>query len=125
MTGQAPSSRPTTLHIAIAGPCGSGKTTLAEGLRAAGYRAHQIVQEHSYVPAMWEKITRPDLLIYLDAGYAVCTDRKRLNWLPSEYEEQIARLAHARQHCDLHIRTDELTPGEVLARALEFLRARA
>ena len=119
-TGPSPSSP----HIAIVGPCGAGKTTLAEGLRAAGYRAHQIAQEHSYVPEMWARITQPDVLIYLEASYESCTRRKKLDWLPREYEQQLQRLAHARENCDIALQTDDLTPEEILAEALQFLATR-
>ena len=114
---------PSSPHIAIVGPCGAGKTTLAEGLRAAGYRAHQIAPEHSYVPEMWARITQPDVLIYLEASFEACTQRKQLDWLPREYDQQLRRLAHARTHCDLKIPTDDLTPDEILARALRFLES--
>jgi deoxyadenosine/deoxycytidine kinase len=110
------------LRIAIVGPCAAGKTTLAEALRGRGYNARQIVQEHSFVPAMWQIITKPDVLIYLDASYDVCTRRKGFNWLPHEHAEQIRRLAHARQHCHIYIHTDQLTPAEVLKRVMAALR---
>ena len=57
--------------IGIVGPCGAGKTTLAQGLRGKGYRARAIVQEHSYVQDMWQRITKPDILIFLQASCTV------------------------------------------------------
>jgi thymidylate kinase len=102
------------LRIAIVGPCGSGKTTLALELQARGLEARQIVQEHSFVPEMWQIITGPDLLIYLDASHDVCNRRKNLGWTPEEHAEQLRRLEHARQHSDLYILTDSLSPEEVL-----------
>jgi deoxyadenosine/deoxycytidine kinase len=110
-----------TLRIAIVGPCAAGKTTLAHALQIRGWHARQIVQEHSYVPAMWQRFTEPDVLIYLDASYEVCTQRKNLNWLPHEHAEQDRRLEHARRHCHIYIQTDKLTPEEVLERALAEL----
>lgn len=109
------------LLIAIAGPCAAGKSTLAQGLQAHGLNAKQIVQEHSYVPRMWQLLTRPDVLVYLDASYEVCTHRKSLNWQPKEYAEQVRRLSHAREHCDVYVFTDPLSPTEVLARVLEAI----
>ena len=53
--------------IGVVGPCAAGKTTLIAGLRNHGYTAKHIAQEHSYVPAMWQLLTNPDILIYLDA----------------------------------------------------------
>lgn len=109
------------LRIAIVGPCAAGKSTLARGLRAHGYDARQIVQEHSYVPQMWAVLTRPDLLVYLDASHAASLRRKDLRWSPREHAEQLRRLAHARQHCDVYLHTDDLTPQQVLAAVLKRL----
>jgi len=109
------------LKIGIVGPCAAGKSTLVAGLKARGILAHHIAQEHSYVPAMWRKITNPDLLIYLDVSYESSLRRRHLDWTPAEYEEQLRRLAHARQHADLIVDTDHLTPTEVLAEVLRFL----
>ncbi len=108
--------------IAIVGPCASGKTTLAEGLQAHGYNARQIAQEHSYVQDMWKQITDPDILIYLDASFETCTERKQLNWKQKEFDEQVRRLSHAIENCDLYIFTDDLAPGEILERALSALK---
>lgn len=110
--------------IGIVGPCGSGKSTLIGGLENAGYKCRHIAQEHSYVPYMWQRITNPDILIYLNASFESCTARRRLNWLESDYEEQLRRLSHARQHADLVIETDERTIDSVLACAMEFLGGR-
>ncbi len=107
--------------IGIVGPCGSGKSTLASKLAAHGVRCRAIAQEHSYVPAMWQRITRPDLLVFLDASFETCTRRRRLNWDLWEYEEQLRRLQHASAHADLHVQTDRLTPDEVLQAVLDGL----
>jgi deoxyadenosine/deoxycytidine kinase len=113
------------LSIGIVGPCATGKSTLAQALNEHGFGARQIVQEHSYVPDMWKVISKPDYLIYLDASFEVCSQRKTLLWNRSEFEEQIDRLAHARMHCDLYLMTDELTEELVLKSALQALEARA
>ncbi|MBI3738133.1 MAG: hypothetical protein HY258_03700, partial [Chloroflexi bacterium] len=94
------------------------------GLEREGFHCRHIAQEHSYVPSMWQKITNPDLLIFLNASFEVSTRRRRLNWTEADYAEQQNRLAHARQHADLLIETDALTPAEVLARAMEFLQTK-
>ena len=109
--------------IAIVGPCASGKTTLAARLQREGYSARQIVQEHSYVADMWKVLSMPDLLIFLDATFATCNQRKALNWLENEYLEQRRRLRHAKQHCDLYLETDALTPEQVLQAVLQALQA--
>ncbi len=111
--------------IGVVGPCGSGKSTLIAGLEIAGYRCRHIAQEHSYVPYMWQHITHPDVLIYLNASFETCTGRRKLNWLPADYDEQLRRLSHARQHADLIIETDPLAISQVLQIALDFLRGRA
>lgn len=107
--------------IGVVGPCGSGKSTLIAGLESLGYGCRHIAQEHSYVPAMWQKIARPDVLIFLDASFPVSTARRRLNWQRQDFDEQCRRLAHARQHAHLVIDTDPLTPEEVLQQALTYL----
>lgn len=111
------------LLIGVVGPCGAGKSTLIAGLEREGFQCRHIAQEHSYVPGMWKKITNPDLLIFLDSSFEVCTRRRQLNWTQADYDEQQHRLAHARQHADLLIETDPLSPVEVLERVLEFLQA--
>jgi adenylate kinase family enzyme len=109
------------LKIGIVGPCGSGKTTLVAGLKQTGIQARSIAQEHSFVPEMWKRLTNPDLLIYLHASYPLTVLRKKLDWTPTEYEEQLHRLRHARQNANLVIDTDPLAPIEVLQKTIIFL----
>jgi guanylate kinase len=111
--------------IGVVGPCGSGKSTLMQGLERYGYACRHIAQEHSYVPTMWQKISKPDILIFLDASFLVSTARRKLNWQKKDYEEQVRRLEHARQHAHLVIETDDLNPEQVLQRALEYLQSAA
>jgi len=111
--------------IGVVGPSGAGKSTLIARLERAGFRCTHIAQEHSYVGAMWQRIAKPDFLVFLNASYATCTRRRHLRWLEADHAEEMRRLEHARLHADLLIETDERTPPEVLALALEFLeRAR-
>jgi cytidylate kinase len=70
---------------------------------------------------MWQKITNPDILIFLDASFPVSTARRRLNWQKQDHEEQLRRLTHARQHANIVIETDDLTPEQVLQTALDYL----
>ncbi len=113
------------MRIKVVGPCASGKTVLVERLRAAGYDAHQCLQEHSYVPDMWRRIDPPEVLIFLDAELSTLRRRRpRSDWSPELLREQHRRLAHARAHCDLYLATDRLTPEEVYARVRAFLEAR-
>ena len=86
--------------IGIVGPCGAGKSTLAEGLKAHGYITRAIAQEHSFVKDMWQR---------------------SLNWTEAEWQEQQRRLRHAREHADFYLDTDPLSISEVLEKALDFL----
>mgnify|MGYP000906944216 CR=1 FL=1 len=113
-----------TLLIGIVGPCGSGKSTLQAGLEKHGYRCRHIAQEHSYVKQMWQVITKPDLLIFLECSFENCTDRRKLNWLISDYQEQQRRLSHAHEHANLIIDTNIKNPEQVLDTALKFLEKR-
>lgn len=107
--------------VGIVGPCGSGKSTLIAALEGHGFACRHIAQEHSYVKDMWKRITNPDAPIFLQASFPVCTARRRLNWNESDYAEQQRRLAHALEHANLVVDTDNLTPQEVAQRVLEFL----
>ena len=108
--------------IGVVGPCGSGKSTLIAGLEKRGYVCRHIAQEHSYVQAMWQRITKPDILIFLDASFPVSTARRKLTWQRTDHDEQYRRLAHARQHANVVIDTDALTPEQVLQKVLHFLQ---
>jgi deoxyadenosine/deoxycytidine kinase len=108
--------------IGVVGPCGAGKTTLVEGLAQHGYHIRHIAQEHSYVPYMWQRITNPDLLIFLQVSYPISMHRRKMNWTEAEYDEQQRRLAHARQHADFYIDTDPLSIEQVLQQVLEFIK---
>lgn len=110
--------------IGIVGPCGAGKSTLEEGLKREGFRARAVVQEHSYVPDMWQRLTKPDLLIFLQASCAVCAGRRKFSWTEAEWQEQQHRLRHARLHADFYLDTDALDPQQVLLAVAEFLRGK-
>ncbi len=113
-----------TWLIGIVGPCASGKSTLIAGFNLQNIRFRHIAQEHSYVPAMWQRLTNPDLLIFLDASYEVTCRRRRLNWTVEEYQEQHRRLSHARVNADCYILTDNLSPQDVRDCVLDFLRSK-
>ena len=113
---------PSKRLIGIVGPCGSGKSTLIAGLEKRGYACRHIAQEHSYVQAMWQIISKPDILIYLNASFPVSTARRKLNWREEDHSEQLRRLAHAREHAHLIVNTDDLTAEQVLQKVLDFLK---
>jgi guanylate kinase len=111
--------------IGVVGPCGSGKSTLTAGLTRLGYRSRHIAQEHSYVKDMWQRLTMPDILVFLDASYLSTCQRRKLNWTEAEWQEQQHRLRHARANADLYLDTDGLSVEEVLERVLDFVQGRA
>lgn len=111
------------LRVAVVGPCVSGKSEVVAALRAAGYDARHVVQEHSYAPQMWQLISQPDVLIYLDVDYPAARARRPyITWGPERLQEQAGRLAHARDHCDLYIDTSPLSVEEVRDRVFSFLK---
>lgn len=119
-----PASPGAAAIIKVVGPCKSGKSTLAAGLRAAGYAARPCSQEHSEVPAMWQRIHPPACLILLEASLETVRARvERSDWSADLLATQQRRLAHARQHADLIVATDQASPQEVLAQVIAFLEA--
>ncbi len=108
--------------IGVVGPCTSGKSTLIRNLVPFGISPRHIAQEHSYVTTMWQRLTDPDVLIFLDVSYEVSLSRKKLNWTMDEYLEQHRRLSHARDHTDFYLNTDHLSEAEVTDLVVEFLR---
>ena len=101
-------------RIAVVGVCASGKTMLVGELRARGYDARHCVQEHSYVADMWQRVSRPEVLVYLDASLPVIARRRRIDYGQDYWQEQCRRLAHARGHCHIYVSTDTLTETGVL-----------
>lgn len=112
---------PSERRIAVVGPCGSGKSTLARRLRTLGYQVREPAQEHSGVPDMWQRLTAPDVLIYLDAQLPTIARRQRIQWGQDYLDELKRRLGHARRHAHLYLPTDGLTPDQILHRVERFL----
>jgi deoxyadenosine/deoxycytidine kinase len=112
------------MKIGIVGPCGAGKTTLQNNLIRLGYDAHAIAQEHSGMQAMWQRVTKPDTLIFLDASLATICARLKVNWEQSYIDEQQRRLTHARAHADFFLNTDLLTREQVAERVVEFVKSK-
>jgi len=112
------------MRIKVVGPCASGKSVLAAGLRELGYDATSAAQDHAYVPDMWQRLNPPDLLIYLDVTLRSARERGRtgMGWTQEYLDEQHRRLRHARAHCDFYLPTDDLSAEQVLAETLKFLR---
>ena len=108
--------------IGVVGPDTAGKSTLIAGLTRLGYRTRHIAQEHSFVKDMWQRLTNPQILIFLDVSYTTSCHRRKLDWTEADWEEQQDRLSHARANADLYLDTDTLTVEEVLDRVVEFIR---
>jgi deoxyadenosine/deoxycytidine kinase len=111
------------MKIGIVGPCAAGKTTLQNNLRQLGYDAHAIVQEHSHVQTMWQRIAQPDILIYLDASLATICARLNVNWEQGYLDEMNRRLTDARAHAHFTLATDDLTRDQVASRVVAFLNS--
>lgn len=110
------------MRLAIVGPCSSGKTMLAKQLKALGYTVRQPAQEHSYVPSMWQRLSKPDLLIYLDVDYTHARLRRpHIDGGPQRVAEQRQRLAHAHAHADFYMDTSGKTPEEIYTAVITFL----
>jgi shikimate kinase len=110
------------LRIAVVGPCSAGKSTLLPALQNAGYETRHPAQEHSCVPNMWQRMSKPDILIYLDLNYEHARMRRpHHDGGPQRLEEQHQRLLHARKHCDFYLDTSGLTPQEVRQEIFVFL----
>lgn len=103
-------------QVGVVGPCGAGKSPLVRLLKAHGVQAREIAQEHSGVPTMWARLTQPRYLVYLEVSQEVAAQRLDQGFTPGEWEALCSRLAHARQHADLVVDTDGLTPEEVASR---------
>jgi guanylate kinase len=112
-------------RIVVVGPCAAGKSTLVGNLRPKGYDIRSCVQEHSYMPDLWRRFSRADVLIFLDAQLSTIARRQgRSDWTEERLDVQHRRLAHARKHCDYYLQTDDLTRKEVAEYVERFLRGK-
>lgn len=124
MSPDSPPSDPPNLRIAIVGPCSSGKSSLARALHSNGYTVRQPAQEHSYVPDMWRRFSRPDILIYLDVDHETALQRRpHTTGPPERLATQRRRLTHARQYCNFYLDTSRMSLEQVCDRVLAFLKA--
>lgn len=113
-----------SIRVALVGPCASGKSTLAKSLKAAGLEVRQPAQEHSFVPDMWQRLSKPDVLIFLDVDYTHFQKRRPINdGGPNYLNEQYRRLAHAQKHCDFYLNTSGLDVEEVKTAVFQFLKS--
>jgi hypothetical protein len=109
--------------IKVVGVSASGKSTLVQGLRLAGYNARPVSQEHSNIADLWQQFGKTRVLIYL---YADLESQRRRRpdvvWGSAALRVEESRLAHARAHADLRINTSGLAPQGALQIALIFLK---
>lgn len=110
-------------RIVVVGVCGSGKTLLTGRLKAAGYDARPVAQEHSLVPRLFLK-SDPDFVILLEARDETVALRKSSSWKPSQLREQRERLKLAHEKADIVLETDDTTPDELLLRVRRVLDGR-
>jgi hypothetical protein len=111
--------------IKVVGISASGKSTLVALLRSHGYDARPVSQEHSSVADLWRRFDKPQWLLYLDVSLEVQRVRRPdVTWSAQWHRTEELRLRHARDHADLLIDTGTMTPDEVAALALLFLRAK-
>jgi hypothetical protein len=115
--------RPQPLSVVkVVGLSASGKSTLVAGLRAAGYDARAVSQEHASVPDLWRRFDMPAVLIYLGVSLAVQGRRRAdVTWTQAAHDDERARLVHAYAHADLRLDTSDLSPAKVLDMARRFL----
>jgi shikimate kinase len=112
-------------RVVVVGPCAAGKTTLVGNLRPLGYNIRSCSQEHSFAPRLWRDFSKAEVLVFLDAELSTIARRQnRSDWTQSRLDAQRHRLAHAREHCDFYLQTDELTQDQVAHAVEVFLRAR-
>jgi hypothetical protein len=111
-------------RVVAVGGCASGKSVLVAALVALRYDARACSQEHSHVPDMWQRLSRPEFLVFLDASLRAVRQRRAVDYGSGYMREQDRRLAHARAHCDLLVNTDALTEKQVLRRVLAALDVR-
>lgn len=113
------------LQVVVVGPCAAGKSTLVGNLRPRGYKIKACAQEHSFIPQLWAKLAKADILIFLDAALPTIARRqKRDDWTQAALDEQHQRLAHAHARCDLYLSTDSLTREQVAEQVERFLQER-
>ena len=111
------------MEIVVVGPCGAGKSTLVQSLRARGYVARAVAQEHSIISALWRHGGEPAALIVLEVERDTIAQRRGAEFPDWLYEEQRGRLASARAHADLIVPTDGVLPEQVTQQVVNFLHS--
>lgn len=110
-------------RIAVAGVCGSGKTTIVDRLRQRGFDAYVVSQEHSIIRDLW-KHQDPSALVFLDIRLETVRTRRSNDWPSWMYDLQQDRLADARAHATVTIETDNYSIEETVDLILQVLKQR-
>jgi adenylate kinase family enzyme len=110
-------------RVVIVGPCASGKSTLATGLRQRAFDAAVCSQEHSEIPHLWRH-TEPDVLIMLEVDLETIRARRGADWPESIYLVQQERLAAARAAANIVIDASQCSAAEVMDLAVAHLDSR-
>lgn len=110
-------------RLVVVGPCASGKSTLAAGLRRLGFDARVCGQEHSEIATLWRR-NAPDLVVALDVDLATLRARRDETWPEWLYDLQHRRLADAIAAAAVRLDTSCLDAETVLRRVAERIAAR-
>jgi len=103
-----------TGRVVIVGPCGSGKSTLVESLRALGHYAAVSAQKHSDIPSLRRR-SRPSALVALTVDLDTTARRRDRPWPAELHRRQRGRLRSATGEATTTIDTSAMTPLAVLA----------
>lgn len=108
--------------IKVVGVSAAGKSTLVAALRALGYDAYAVSQEHSNVADLWKQFGIPRVLIALETDLATQRQRRPdVTWDAAHLVSERQRLSAAHQAADLRINTTDLTAQQVLALVVAYL----
>lgn len=108
--------------IVVVGPCAAGKTTLVDALKAHGYNAYAVAQEHSIIRDLWRR-RDPDIVIALDLDLDVVRQRRSPTWSAKLYADQHERLREAFATAHLTIDTGEHDIDTALRMSLDLLES--
>lgn len=100
-------------RIAVVGTCASGKSSVVAELRARGFDAFSVAQEHSGIAELWRHL-EPDHLVVLEVSLEEVRRRRDNDaWPEWIYDVQRSRIASAVAHADLVVQTDGASVAEI------------